>query len=121
MVEAEGKEILRSYIEVSLFNLSMWVFISPPLPSSLSLQFMFMTEVDSSRKKAVHDELARLLVQYIRQPDPVQISAVLEVIVPILQNHSINCYSHIHLFCLFADIAHLVLPGGDVEKHGPVP
>lgn len=26
-----------------------------------------MTEVDSSRKKAVHDELARLLVQYLRQ------------------------------------------------------
>ncbi len=51
---------------------------------------MFVTEVDSSRKKAVHDELARLLVQYIRQPDPVQISAVLEVSVPILQNHSIT-------------------------------
>ena len=28
---------------------------------------MFVTEVDSSRKKAVHDELARLLVQYLRQ------------------------------------------------------
>ena len=38
---------------------------------------MFVTEVDSSRKKAVHDELARLLVQYIRQPD--QIATVLKV------------------------------------------
>ena len=28
---------------------------------------MFVTEVDSSKKKAVHDELARLLVQYLRQ------------------------------------------------------
>ena len=40
---------------------------------------MFMTEVDSSRKKAVHDELARLLVQYIRQPDQTHISSLLEV------------------------------------------
>lgn len=30
-------------------------------------QYMFVTEVDSSKKKAVHDELARLLVQYLRQ------------------------------------------------------
>ncbi len=50
---------------------------------------MFVTEVDSSRKKAVHDELASLLVQYIRQPDQAQISALLEVTVPILHNHII--------------------------------
>ena len=30
-------------------------------------QYMFVTEVDTSKKKAVHDELARLLVQYLRQ------------------------------------------------------
>ena len=41
---------------------------------------MFVTEVDSSRKKAVHDELARLLVQYIRQPDQ-DIATVLKVCV----------------------------------------
>ena len=28
---------------------------------------MFVTEVDTSKKKAVHDEMARLLVQYLRQ------------------------------------------------------
>ena len=28
---------------------------------------MFQTELDTSKKKAVHDELARLLVQYLRQ------------------------------------------------------
>lgn len=45
---------------------------------------MFVTEVDSSRRKAAHDELARLLVQYIRQPDQTQIAALLEVSMPSL-------------------------------------
>lgn len=47
-----------------------YVFLMPIFCETaflFSLQYMFMTEVDSSRKKAVHDELARLLVQYLRQ------------------------------------------------------
>lgn len=43
---------------------------------------MFMTEIDSTRKKGVHDELARLLVQYVRQPsqDEQHIPKLLEVV-----------------------------------------
>lgn len=45
----------------------------------LYVQYMFVTEVDSTRKKAVHDELARLLVQYIRQQGAQQIALLLDV------------------------------------------
>ena len=40
-----------------------------------------MTEVDSTKKKGVHDELARLLVQYLRQQtsDEDHISKLLDV------------------------------------------
>ena len=31
------------------------------------VQYIFLTEVDDSKKKCVHDELARLLVQYVKQ------------------------------------------------------
>ena len=34
---------------------------------ALPVQYIFMTEVDNSLKKCVHDELARLLVQYVKQ------------------------------------------------------
>ncbi len=46
-----------------------------------TMQYIFMTEVDSTRKKGVHDELARLLVQYLRQQtsDEDHISKLLDV------------------------------------------
>ncbi len=30
------------------------------------VQYVFLTEIDASMKKGVHDELARLLVQYLK-------------------------------------------------------
>ena len=83
VVTADGTELLRSYIEVSLHPLTpshththTHTHTSPPhtLP-----QYMFVTEVDSSHKKAVHDELARLLVQYMRSPNNQHLSQLLEV------------------------------------------
>ena len=65
MVKAEGTDILHSYIEVRHISHTKLLFYVAVI--FLPLQYMFMTEVDSSRKKAVHDELARLLVQYLRQ------------------------------------------------------
>lgn len=43
------------------------------------LQYMFVTEVDSSKKRGVHDELARLLVQCLRQQDPLVVPKLLDV------------------------------------------
>ncbi len=40
VVEAEGKEILRSYIEVSLFNLVCKLVFFIPLSLSLSLVYV---------------------------------------------------------------------------------
>ena len=33
----------------------------------LLVQYMFVTEVDTTKKRGVHDEMARLLVQYLKQ------------------------------------------------------
>ena len=44
---------------------------------------MFVTELDSSKKRAVHDELARLLVQYLKKKfeNPQRLTMVLDVCV----------------------------------------
>ena len=42
---------------------------------------MFVSELDSSKKRAVHDELARLLVQYLKKKfeNPQRLTMVLDV------------------------------------------
>ena len=57
--------------------------ISPPsLPPSLTSlpQYMFVTELDGSKRRAVHDELAKLLVQYLKKlENPQRLTMVLDV------------------------------------------
>ena len=41
---------------------------------------MFVTELDGSKRRAVHDELARLLVQYLKKlENPQRLTMVLDV------------------------------------------
>jgi len=61
------------------------VIIATQFPSDVSVcrffQYVFQTEVDASKKHGVHDELAKLLVQYLKQTssDGNYISRMLEV------------------------------------------
>ena len=46
---------------------------------------MFVTELDGSKRRAVHDELARLLVQYLKKlENPQRLTMVLDVSVCVL-------------------------------------
>ena len=51
----------------------------PPSLTSLP-QYMFVTELDGSKRRAVHDELAKLLVQYLKKlENPQRLTMVLDV------------------------------------------
>ena len=67
-------------LTLSLFLLPLT--LSHPPPSLLFLtQYMFVSELDGSKKRAVHDELARLLVQYLKKKfeNPQRLTMVLDV------------------------------------------
>ena len=68
--------------DLNFFLLPLSLSLSHPPPSLLSLtQYMFVSELDGSKKRAVHDELARLLVQYLKKKfeNPQRLTMVLDV------------------------------------------
>ena len=90
---------------------------------------MFFTEVDASKKKAVHDELARLLVQYLRQhgstPQIKQLldvnSKVIDVSSSVVTAFMLSCFSLLSLsLSLSLSVALVVLSRGDFKEHGTV-
>ena len=70
-------------LSLTLLPLSHPPLSHPPLSHPLTslTQYMFVTELDSSKKRAVHDELARLLVQYLKKKfeNPQRLTMVLDV------------------------------------------